>query len=40
MVGPIKVDKKTIQHDEALEFHPVVFFVTSINQFLKKPPGK
>jgi len=35
MVGPIKVEEKAIWHDKALEFHPMVLFVASINQFLK-----
>src|SRR5882724_6102969 len=35
VLGPIKVVKKAIQLNNALEFHPVVLVVASINQSMK-----
>src|SRR5882724_7505205 len=34
-VGPIEVDVKAIQRDEALKLHPMIFLVSSINKSLK-----
>src|SRR5882724_5109876 len=34
-VGPIEVDEKAIQCDEALKLHPMIFLVSSINKSLK-----
>jgi len=34
-VGPIEVDEKAVQRDEALKLHPMIFLVSSINKSLK-----
>jgi len=34
-IGPIEVNEKAIQHNEALKLHAMIFFVSSINKFLK-----